>query len=89
MTPPRNNRPARFEGDGNDTYAVLTWRGMDTSTLKKHWFADPTETLATAVEYLKRGYQVRLSDRTVAHYAELEHEAAGQPRPRLVEGGAS
>lgn len=91
MTPPRKTPPPAVNPERSASpYAAITWRGTDTSTIRRHYFADPVEVLATAVEYLKSGYQVRLNDRTVAHFAEIGRAAGGErTRPRLVEGGAS
>jgi hypothetical protein len=85
---PARRSPARFEGDQTTQFAAITWRGTDTSTMQKHWFDDPTEALASAVEYLKRGYQVRLSDRTVAHYLELDRPPVGPAAVFMPPGGS-
>jgi hypothetical protein len=82
--------PARFDGDATTQYAVIVWKGGHMENVQKFYFSDPVETLATAVEYLKSGYQVRLSDRTVAHFAELSNDAnpVGPVTPKFSGGPA-
>ena len=65
--------PRRGEGDPINQYAAIVWKPTDTKPVKL-WFDHPIDALTTAIEYLKAGYQVRLSDGTVQYFAEL-------PRP--------
>ena len=58
-------------------YKVLTFKGSQ-ATPTRHRYADPLEALTVGVEYLKAGYQVRLSDGCVewfAHQPPLDPEA--------------
>lgn len=50
-------------------YAVIMFKGVNGSP-RKLWFDDPIEALGMAVEYLKAGYQVRLSDGAVVWFAD-------------------
>jgi hypothetical protein len=70
-TKPRS--PRRGEGDPIDQYAAIVWKPTDDKP-NKLWFGHPVDALTTAVEYLKAGYQCRLTDGTVKYFAEL-------PRP--------
>jgi hypothetical protein len=49
-------------------YAVLAWKPPQPVPDKRH-YDDPEQALAAAVEYLKTGHQVRLSDAVVAWFA--------------------
>lgn len=74
--PPKATKPkspARGDGDPTHLYAAIVWKPTDKAP-KKLWFDHPVDALTTAVEYLKAGYQVRLSDGTAQYFAEL-------PRP--------
>jgi hypothetical protein len=73
--------PARFEGDPTTQFSAIVWLGADAGTMQKFWFDSPVEALATCVEYLKRGYQTRLSDGAVRHFAELERAPVGPVVP--------
>jgi hypothetical protein len=56
--------------DEIDKYAAVVFKGA-ASTPTKIWEDTPVAVLTAAVEYLKAGYQVRLSDGTVAWFAAL------------------
>jgi hypothetical protein len=71
--PPKGKSPSRHEGDPTTQFAAIVWRVTDTK-ITKLWFDHPVDALTTAVEYLKAGWQVRLSDGAVKYFAEL-------PRP--------
>jgi hypothetical protein len=71
--------PRRGEGDPIDQYAAIVWRVTDPKPTKL-WFPHPVDALTTAVEYLKAGWQVRLSDGTVRYFAELP-----RPDPAFVD----
>lgn len=73
--------PRRGDGDPITQFSAIVWLGMDTSTMQKFWFDSPVEALSTCVEYLKRGYQARLSDGAVAHFQALEHTPVGPEVP--------
>jgi hypothetical protein len=81
--------PRRHDGDPVDQFSAIVWKGFDTASMQKHWFDNPVDALACAVEYLKLGWQARLSDGAVAHFAALPQpgEPAAVPAPRFV--GAS
>jgi hypothetical protein len=66
--------------DDTDRYAALVWRAAD-PTPKKLWFDHPVDALTVAVEYLKDGYQARLSDGAVEYFR-------GLPRPSANGAGA-
>jgi hypothetical protein len=68
-------RPPRHDGDPQE-FAAIVWRATD-KTPTKLFSATAVDALTTAVEYLKAGYQVRLSDKCVAYFADL-------PRPDPV-----
>jgi hypothetical protein len=90
MTPPRKTSPARFDGDPTTQYAAIVWKGGHAENIRKHWFDSPVDALSCAVEYLKQGYQARLSDGAVAHFAELERPPVGPdsvPVPKFAAGG--
>jgi hypothetical protein len=58
-------------------YFVLAWKGSQ-PTPTKHYHADPLDALTVAVEYLKAGYQVRVSDGCVewfSHQPRLDPDA--------------
>ncbi len=82
--------PRRGDGDAIDQYSAIVWRGTDVKTMQKLWFDNPVDALSCAVEYLKRGYQTRISDGAVAHFESLPTEAKaltkgrGVPVPRFV-----
>jgi hypothetical protein len=51
-----------------DQYAALIWKGPQAEP-RKLWFGTPVEALLAGVEYLKSGYQVRLSDGAVQQFS--------------------
>jgi hypothetical protein len=58
-------------------YSVLTFKG-DQREPTKHRYADPLVALTVAVEYLKAGYQVRMSNGCVewfGHQPQLDPDA--------------
>jgi hypothetical protein len=59
-------------------YLVLAFKGAGHPG--RFPYRDPIEALTSAVEYLKAGYQVRLSDNCVTWFA-----GQPQPDPELVE----
>jgi hypothetical protein len=63
--------PRRGAGDPITQYAAIVWKGGHAENIRKHWFDDPVDALATCVQYLKAGYQARLSDGAVRHFASL------------------
>jgi hypothetical protein len=63
--------PRRGEGDPITQFAAIVWKGGHAENIRKHWFDNPVDALATAVQYLKAGYQARLSDGAVRYFAEL------------------
>jgi hypothetical protein len=65
--------PRRHDGDQPSQFAAIVWRITD-PTPTKHWFDHPVDALTSAVDYLKAGYQCRLSDGCVEYFAHL-------PRP--------
>lgn len=74
--PPKTTKarsPRRGEGDPINQYAAIVWKPTDDKPVKL-WFDHPVDALTTAVEYLKAGFQCRLSDGTAQYFAEL-------PRP--------
>jgi hypothetical protein len=56
--------PPRDTAASKSPYSVLAWRATQT-TPTRLWYNDPIDALTNAVEYLKAGYQVRLSDGVV------------------------
>jgi hypothetical protein len=56
------------KADQPAAYSVLAWKGQQT-TPSRLGYADPIVALTEAVEYLKAGYQVRLTDSCVEWYA--------------------
>jgi hypothetical protein len=52
----------------NHPYSVLTFKGAQAKP-DRHWYTDPITALSIAVEYLKGGYQVRLSDGCVEWFS--------------------
>lgn len=70
--------------DTVDRYAVIAFQGAD-RVPKKLWFDHPVDALACAAEYLKGGYQVRLSDGCVEWFANLPRPSAnGGPGAALI-----
>lgn len=63
--------PRRGDGDPITQYAAIVWKGGHAENISKYWFDSPVDALATAVDYLKRGYQARLSDGAVTYFKEL------------------
>ncbi len=61
--PPKN----RLAATPTPAYSVLAWKGTQ-ATPTRLGYADPIDALTGAVEYLKAGYQVRLSDTCVEWY---------------------
>ena len=53
--------------DPTPTYAVLAWKGMQATPSRLN-YGDPIVALTNAIEYLKAGYQVRLSNACVEWY---------------------
>jgi hypothetical protein len=56
-------------------YSVLAWKGTQ-ATPSRFGYTDPITALTNAVEYLKAGYQVRLSDTAVEWY---QHQPVPDP----------
>jgi hypothetical protein len=75
--PASRKSPARFDGDPTTQYAAIVWKGGHMESVQKFYYADPVEALAAAVDYLKKGYQARLSDRVVAHFEEIDSVPVG------------
>jgi hypothetical protein len=55
-----------------DEYRLVVWKGR-AGRVRTFVFHDPVDALAAAVDYLKRGYQVRLGDETVEHFKSQPH----------------
>jgi hypothetical protein len=70
--PPAPTGPAHPR-DTINRYAVLVFKLGDTMP-KKLWYDDPVDALASAVEYLKQGWQARLSDGAVRYFQSLPRE---------------
>jgi hypothetical protein len=70
---PSHRTPRRHDGDPTDKFAAIVWRITDPKPTKL-WFEHPVDALTSAVDYLKAGWQVRLSDGCVQYFASL-------PRP--------
>lgn len=72
MTPTPNAKQQVRHGaagrDDVDHYAALVWHGGDPKP-KRLWFDSPVEALMCAIEYLKTGYQCRLTDGAVVAFA--------------------
>jgi hypothetical protein len=94
--PARTPSPRRHEGDAINQFAAIVWKGGHAENIAKYWFDSPVDALATAVSYLKAGYQARLSDGAVRYFAELpdreqviplpDHDQP--PVPRFSSGGS-
>ncbi|HEX4399641.1 MAG TPA: hypothetical protein VH136_18525 [Trebonia sp.] len=89
--PQKSPQAAYGRGDGDPVtqFAAIVWKGGHAENIRKLWFNDPVEALAAAVEYLKKGYQARLSDGTVAHFAEIDKVPVGPPSVVPLSGGPS
>jgi hypothetical protein len=61
--------------DETNRYAALVWQATD-RTPRKLWFDHPVDALTVAVEYLKDGYQARLSDGAVDYFRALPRPSA-------------
>jgi hypothetical protein len=72
MTHP-NGRYVRRTPNG-DQYAALVWKRTQAEPRKLR-FGTPAEALLTGVEYLRSGYQVRLSDGAVQALSGNRHAA--------------
>lgn len=77
--------PRRHDGDPTTQYAAIVWRGTDLTTMQKFWFDDAVDALATAVSYLKAGFQARLSDGAVAYFSRLPDREQIVPLPSFDE----
>jgi hypothetical protein len=74
--------PRRGEGDVIDQFSAIVWKGGHAENIRKYWFDNPVDALATAVDYLKAGYQARLSDGAVRYFASLpDARAVSDDRP--------
>ena len=73
MTGTRKSARQGRDPDQIDKYAAIVWRITDPKPTKL-WFDHPVDALTAAVEYLKAGWQVRLTDGTVEYFVKL-------PRP--------
>jgi alpha-beta hydrolase superfamily lysophospholipase len=82
-TTAKRKSPRRGEGDPITQFAAIIWRPTDTKPTKL-WFDHPIEALTAAVEYLKAGYQCRLSDGCVQYFADLP-----RPDPLFVQAAHS
>jgi hypothetical protein len=79
---PRSH-PRRHEGDPTDKFAAIVWRVTDPKPTKL-WFDHPVDALTAAVEYLKAGWQCRLSDGCVTYFADLP-----RPDPAFIEAASA
>lgn len=55
-----------------DEYRLVIWKGR-AGRVRTFVYHEPVDVLAAAVDYLKRGYQVRLGDETVEHFTSSPH----------------
>jgi hypothetical protein len=76
--------------DQTDKFAVLVFKMGDTVP-RKLWYDSPIDALTAAVEYLKKGFQARLSDGAVRYFEALPREESDKiGAPKFVApGGAS
>jgi hypothetical protein len=87
--------PRTSPRDDTNRYAALVWRATDKNP-KRLWTEHPTDALTIALEYLKAGYQVRLTDGAVAWFRDLPrptangyHDALGSLRAEIDQAKAA
>ena len=69
---PKAKQQTRHGAAGRDDvnqYGALVWRGIGPKP-RKLWFETPVDALMCSIEYLKVGYQCRLTNGAVVAFAE-------------------